>query len=115
VFVNISNIAWFGDSMVVNQHLDIARMRSLEFDIPTVRATNTGGTAIISAEGKIIQQLPAFVRGKLQGQVLSKDSAITPFAYWAGHWGLMPLWLVCLFFMSLALYKSRTEKINQHL
>ena len=115
VFVNISNIAWFGDSMVVNQHLDIARMRSLEFDIPTVRATNTGGTAIISAEGKIIQQLPAFVRGKLQGQVLNKDSAITPFAYWAGHWGLMPLWLVCLFFMSLALYKSRTEKINQHL
>ena len=116
VFINISNIAWFGDSMVVNQHLDIARMRSLEFDRPTIRATNTGGTAIISAEGRIVQQLPSFVRGSLQGQVLSKEGGITPFAYWAGHWGLMPLWLVCLFFMSFALYvKSRTEKINQHL
>jgi apolipoprotein N-acyltransferase len=116
VFVNISNIAWFGDSMVVNQHLDIARMRSLEFERPTIRATNTGGTAIISAEGRIVQQLPSFVRGNLQGQVLSKNSGITPFAYWAGHWGLMPLWLICLFIMGLALYlKSRTDKLNQHL
>ena len=116
VFVNISNIAWFGDSMVVNQHLDIARMRSLEFDRPTIRATNTGGTAIISAEGRIVQQLQSFVRGNLQGQVLSKDSGITPFAYWAGHWGLMPLWIACLFVMGLALYlKRRSDKSNQHL
>jgi apolipoprotein N-acyltransferase len=102
VFVNISNIAWFGDSMVVNQHLDIARMRTLEFNRPTVRATNTGGTAIITAEGRIVQQLPSFVSGNLQGQVLSKEGGITPYAYWAGHWGLMPLCLICLFIMSLA-------------
>jgi apolipoprotein N-acyltransferase len=102
--------------MVVKQHLDIARMRSLEFERPTIRATNTGGTAIISAEGRIVQQLPSFVRGNLQGQVLSKNSGITPFTYWAGHWGLMPLWLICLFIMGLALYlKSRTDKPNQHL
>ena len=116
VFINISNIAWFGDSMVVNQHLDIARMRSLEFDRPTIRATNTGGTAIISAEGRIVQQLPSFIRGNLQGQVLSKSSGITPFAYWAGHWGLMPLWIVCLIVMGLSLYlKRRSDKPKQHL
>lgn len=116
VFVNISNIAWFGDSMVVNQHLDIARMRSLEFDRPTVRATNTGGTAIISAQGRIVQQLPAFVRGNLEGQVISRQGAITPFAYWAGHWGLMPFWVLCFFIMAWSLFLKRLSSVhNQHL
>ena len=99
LFVNISNIAWFGDSMVINQHLDIARMRSLEFNRPTVRATNTGGTALISAEGVVTKSLPAFTRGNLQGDIKTIDGGITHFAYWAGHWGLMPMWILCLFIL----------------
>ena len=95
VFVNMSNIAWFGDTMVVNQHLDIARMRSLEFERPTIRATNTGATAIISAEGIVTKQLPAFTEGNLKGEVYSNEKNITFFSYWAGHWGLMPLWILC--------------------
>ena len=102
VLVNISNIAWFGESMVVNQHLDIARMRSLEFDRPTVRATNTGATAVISAEGIVIKQLPPFTRGNLTAVIKTRDEGITPYAYWAGHWGLTPLWCLCLLIMALA-------------
>jgi apolipoprotein N-acyltransferase len=103
LFVNISNIAWFGNTMVVNQHLDIARMRSLEFDRPTVRATNTGGTAVISSEGVILKQLPAFTQGNLEFAVnIKQNNEITPFAYWAGHWGLMPLWILCMSIMGLA-------------
>jgi apolipoprotein N-acyltransferase len=105
LFVNISNIAWFGDTMVVNQHLDIARMRSLEFNRPTVRATNTGGTAVISAEGVILKQLPAFTQGILELEVnIKQNNGITPFAYWAGHWGLMPLWILCMSIMGLAVF-----------
>jgi apolipoprotein N-acyltransferase len=117
LFVNISNIAWFGDTMVVNQHLDIARMRSLEFDRPTVRATNTGGTAVISAEGVIRKQLPTFVQGNLTSEVnIRIDKGITPFAYWAGHWGLKPMWMLCLLIMGWAVIKQyKSSKVKHHL
>jgi apolipoprotein N-acyltransferase len=108
--VNISNIDWFGDTVVIPQHLNIARMRSLEFDRPSIRATNSGGTAIINAQGEITQQLKPFTRGVLQGEVASVDKAITPFAYWAGHWGLKPLWLLCL---ALVAWLIRQSKKNQ--
>ena len=117
LFVNISNIAWFGNTMVVNQHLDIARMRSLEFDRPTVRATNTGGTAVISSEGVILKQLPAFTQGNLEFAVnIKQNNEITPFAYWAGHWGLMPLWILCMSIMGLAvLIQLRPAKPDRRL
>lgn len=116
LFVNISNIAWFGDSMVVKQHLDIARMRSIEFNRPTVRATNSGGTAVISAEGVIVKQLPAFTRGNLEAELNLNNDGITPFAYWTGHWGLMPLWIVCLSILGLgANSKFQTLKRSHRL
>jgi apolipoprotein N-acyltransferase len=103
VLVNISNIGWFGDNYVVDQHLNIARMRSMEFNRPTVRATNSGGTAIINAQGEIQDALKPYTRGVLTGSV-STDSAagITPYAYWAGHWGLKPMWIWCLTIWALA-------------
>ena len=117
LFVNISNIAWFGDTMVVNQHLDIARMRSLEFERPTVRATNTGGTAVISAEGEILKKLGTYEQGNLSSEVsITKNSGITFYAYWAGHWGLSPLWILCLSIMALAIFKQyRSVKLKHHL
>jgi apolipoprotein N-acyltransferase len=39
IFVNVSNIAWFGDTVAIDQHLQISRMRALEFGRPMVRAT----------------------------------------------------------------------------
>lgn len=97
VLVNISNIGWFGDNYVVDQHLNIARMRSLEFKRPTVRATNSGGTAIINAQGQIQDALKPYTRGVLTGTVNTNPAAsITPYAYWTGYWGLMPLWAGCL-------------------
>jgi apolipoprotein N-acyltransferase len=107
VFVNMSNIAWFGNTMVLNQHLDIARMRSLEFDRPTIRATNTGATAVISAEGVVVKQLPPYTESMLRAEVYSKDTGLTFFAYWAGHWGLMPLWMFCLSLLLLCLVLQR--------
>jgi apolipoprotein N-acyltransferase len=39
VLVNVSNIAWFGNTVAIDQHLQISRMRSLELDRPMLRAT----------------------------------------------------------------------------
>jgi apolipoprotein N-acyltransferase len=92
--VNVSNIAWFGDTLAVDQHLNISRMRAMELGRPMLRATNTGATAIIDHTGRVTAQLPRFTRGSLVGAYEGRNG-LTPFAQWASAWGLWPLWLVC--------------------
>lgn len=92
VFVNLSNIGWFGNTLAIDQHLAISRMRALEFERPMVRATNTGATAIIDHRGVVVQQFARHERGMLTGQVQGRDGPPTPYARWAGRWGLWPLW-----------------------
>lgn len=55
LLINVSNDAWFGNSIAPHQHLQIARMRSLEAGRATIRATNTGISAFIDASGKLLQ------------------------------------------------------------
>jgi apolipoprotein N-acyltransferase len=91
IFVNLSNIAWFGNTVAIDQHLQISRMRALEFARPMVRATNTGATAIIDAQGRITHALPRHTRGVLEGQVQGAQG-MTPYARWVSRLGLWP-WL----------------------
>jgi len=95
VLVNLSNIAWFGDSIAIDQHLQISRLRTLELGRPMLRATNTGATAVIDHQGVVTHALPRLTRGRLEASVDGR-SGITPFARWAGRWGLTPLWVGCL-------------------
>ena len=55
LLINVSNDAWFGDSIAPHQHLQIARMRSLEVGRFSIRATNTGISAFIDASGKVLR------------------------------------------------------------
>lgn len=92
ILVNVSNIAWFGNSIAIDQHLQISRMRALEFERPMIRATNTGATVIIDHHGRVTHSLPRHTRGVLSGEVEGR-SAITPYAWWVSRLGLWPLWL----------------------
>jgi apolipoprotein N-acyltransferase len=65
VLVNSTNLAWFGDTIALDQHLQIARMRSLETGRPMLRATNTGMTAAIDANGKVLGRLTPYTIGSL--------------------------------------------------
>ncbi|MCG5072841.1 apolipoprotein N-acyltransferase [Paraburkholderia tagetis] len=69
ILINSTNLAWFGDTIALDQHLQIARMRSLETGRPMLRATNTGATAAIDAHGNVIARLPAFTVGSLDVRV----------------------------------------------
>ncbi len=108
IFVNLSNIGWFGDSIAIDQHLAISRMRALEFNRPMIRATNTGATAIIDAAGRVVQALPRLTRGVLVGEVQGRDD-ITPFAWWVSRCGLLPIWLpaLCVAAIAIALRRRR--------
>jgi apolipoprotein N-acyltransferase len=67
--INVSNDAWFGDSLAPHQHLEMARMRALENGRYLLRATNTGISAIIDQHGRVLGTIPAFVRGDFATQV----------------------------------------------
>jgi len=67
--VNVTNDAWFGDTAAPWQHLAMARMRSVEFRRPMVRAANTGVSAVIDATGASTAELGLFRRGTLAAEV----------------------------------------------
>ena len=91
MFANISNIGWFGDTIAIAQHLQISRMRALEFQRPMLRATNTGATAVIDHLGRVRYSLSPHVQGVLDGEVQGR-TGLTPFALWASRFGVWPLW-----------------------
>jgi len=92
IFANVSNIGWFGNTIAVDQHLHISRMRTLEFQRPMLRATNTGATAIIDHRAQVTARLEPFTQGVLDGRVQGREG-LTPFAWWSARFGLWP-WLV---------------------
>lgn len=81
LLLNVSNLAWFGNTIAIPQHLQISQMRSLETGRPMLRATNTGATAIINGEGEVLQQLPANTRGVLTATVQGMAGS-TPYILW---------------------------------
>ena len=96
VLVNFSNIAWFGDTVAQTQHLNISRMRTLELQRPMVRITNTGTTAVIDHQGRVLSRLPTWTRDVLHTQVTGREGPPTPYARWVSSWGLWPLWVIGL-------------------
>ncbi|WP_296910428.1 apolipoprotein N-acyltransferase [Polaromonas sp.] len=106
IFVNVSNIGWFGNTVAIDQHLQISRMRALEFGRPMIRATNTGATVIIDDRGEVTHSLPRYTRGVLAGEVQGR-SGITPYAWWVARYGLWPWWALGLAVAGLALLTRR--------
>ncbi|HUQ74341.1 MAG TPA: apolipoprotein N-acyltransferase [Burkholderiales bacterium] len=81
LLVNISNVAWFGDSLAPAQHLQIARLRAIETGRMYVTATNTGITAAIDRDGRVVATLPQFAEGKLETTAQGYVGA-TPYVRW---------------------------------
>ena len=94
MLVNVSNDAWFGDSLAPHQHLEMARMRARETGRPMLRATNTGISAIIDPAGRITAQAPQFETAVVTGSVTPMQGA-TPYVR-MGNTPIVVLSVVCL-------------------
>jgi apolipoprotein N-acyltransferase len=99
LLVDVSNDAWFGDSIAPHQHLQIAQVRAAEAGRYLLRATNTGVTAVVDDRGNVEQTLPQFKPAVLKATVRGYEGA-TPYAR-VGNW------LVVLLALGAALSQFR--------
>lgn len=102
--VNITNDGWFGDSTGPRQHLEMARMRSVEQGLPLARAANTGISALIDPFGRIINALPIDKEGVIENFLPKPESTFF------SHFG--EVWLCGFFVLGLILSIRRLTTQN---
>jgi apolipoprotein N-acyltransferase len=99
LLVNVSNDAWFGDSIAPSQHFQIARVRAAEAGRYLLRATNTGVSGIIDPRGDVVASSPPFEPHVLRG-VVRGFTGSTPYARW-GNYAVVIAMLMLLLSQSL--------------
>jgi len=89
LLINMTNLAWFGQSQAPSQQLRLSQMRSIETGLPSIRSTNTGITAVIASDGRVLHELPQFTQATLSATVQGFTGK-TPFVIW-GNWPILSL------------------------
>jgi len=105
LLVNLTNDAWFGDTVAPWQHARLAQWRAIETRKYLVRVTNTGVTSVIDPKGEILQSLPTFSPGVLRAEVRLLGGE-TPYVRF-GDW--FP-WAVTLISLIILVVKRVTER-----
>ncbi|MES2070986.1 MAG: apolipoprotein N-acyltransferase [Pseudomonadota bacterium] len=95
ILLNVSNMAWYGESSAIPQHLQISTMRVLETGRPMIRATNTGATAVIDAQGIVRAKLDYDSLGSLRATVQG-TAGMTPYILLGGNAIVLVLALLAL-------------------
>ena len=84
MLLNVSNLAWFGESVAIPQHLQISQMRALETGRPMLRSTNTGATVVIDSRGQVSASVPYYTQGSLSARVQGMKG-LTPFIRYGNY------------------------------
>jgi apolipoprotein N-acyltransferase len=101
ILVNLTNDAWFGDTVALEQHHLIASFRAIENNRFHLRATNTGKTAIVNPLGITEQSLPSANSGALSGSVFPIDTKTLYTAIGNTPWSILSLFGALLVVYSL--------------
>jgi len=104
LLINVSNDAWFGDSIAPHQHLEIARMRALEVGRNAIRSTNTGISAFIGADGKLLATGKQF-EPQLMTADIEPRRGMTPYA----RGGNQPIIGLCLAILGAFWIRNRAS------
>ena len=91
LLVNVTNDAWFGHTSAPYQHLSMAVLRCVETRLPMARAANTGVSAFILSNGKIVKQSGLFTR-----ELLTYELRLGHLATFYSHYGDMFAILILL-------------------
>jgi apolipoprotein N-acyltransferase len=102
LLANLTNDAWFGDSIGPEQHLQMAQARALETARPMLRSTNTGVSALIDERGRIINRAPRNRVFVLTGTLRGRQGT-TPYM----RLGNYPVLLLALSLILVPLWKAR--------
>jgi apolipoprotein N-acyltransferase len=108
LLANFTNDAWWGDTVASRQHLQIAQMRAMETGRPMLRATNTGVTAVIDTNGRIIASAPEFTTTKVTSDVRGYQGS-TPYIV-LGNAGALGLAAAMLLFPLVLARVARTRR-----
>jgi apolipoprotein N-acyltransferase len=84
LLVNMSNDGWFHGSSEHDMHLAVSVFRAVEHRVPMARAANTGISAIVDGNGRVVESLPKLKEGVLTGVVPLDDRAAL-YSVW-GDW-----------------------------
>lgn len=82
LLIVITNDAWFGKSSAADQHMQISAFRAIENGVYLVQVANTGISAIVDPQGRILRNTSLFKREVLQGTVFFKKAS----SFYL-HWG----------------------------
>ena len=99
---NPSNDAWFG-AWGPPQHLAQARLRAIEEGLPVLRATPTGISAVIDADGRVLDAIPMHKAGRIDSSV-PRARAPTPFARYGN---IVPVGLALLLIAAAIAFRRR--------
>ena len=101
VLVNLSDDGWYGDTSAPWEHLDMSRMRAIENQRWRLLDTNTGSTASIDPQGRIVAQMPRHVRDALEAPFafLNGLTFYTRYGDWIG-------WLCAIAIVSVLVGES---------
>lgn len=105
VLVNISEDAWFGNSLAPHQRVQMAQMRAMELGRPMVRSANTGPSTFIASDGEILASTKQFVEATLLHEVQPRTGK-TPFNRF-GIWIVYLSLMVVVAFGLVRIAKSR--------
>jgi apolipoprotein N-acyltransferase len=106
LLVNVSNDAWFGNSIAPHQHLQIARLRAAEVGRYQLRTTNTGITAIVNPQGNVVARLPQFEPAVLESSVQG-FTGLTPYARLGNYPVIIAALLTLLFQFAITKFTMR--------
>jgi len=102
LLVNLTNDAWFGDTVAPWQHARLAQWRAIETRRYLIRVTNTGLTSVINPKGEMLETLPLFSSGVLTVNValLEGETLYVRFGDWFA-------WLATLAALAILAWRYR--------
>ena len=108
VLLNLSNDGWFHGSAEHDMHLAISIFRAVENRVPLARAVNTGISAIVDGNGRILDRLPKLKEGVVSG-VIPLDDREALYSRWGDWLGRTSL-AITIGFLGIGGYRNASKR-----